>query len=295
MIQRPLLAAKTTDADLQNWKRWPMLLSPKIDGVRALIIGNEVRSRSMKLIPNLHTQFLFGREAFHGLDGELVVGQPTDKNLMQQTTSGVMTRLGQPNVTYWVFDNWARQESFNLRLNFAGWQQSSPLGVKLVPHVLVESYEEMLEYERHYLAMGYEGVMLRDPAGRYKQNRSTLKEGILLKVKRFHDAEAEVLDYEALERNLNAKVLDERGYAKRSSHQDNKVADEMLGSLLVRDLDTGVIFKVGSGFTEGQRQHLWDHRSELKGKIVKYKSLPVGVKDKPRHPIFLGFRSLIDL
>jgi hypothetical protein len=31
------------------------------------------------------------------------------------------------------------------------------------------------------------------------------------------------------------------------------------------------------------------------GKVVKYKSQPTGVKDKPRFPVFLGFRDVVDM
>jgi DNA ligase-1 len=30
------------------------------------------------------------------------------------------------------------------------------------------------------------------------------------------------------------------------------------------------------------------------GKLVKYKYFAIGVKDAPRHPVFLGFRSKLD-
>jgi len=33
----------------------------------------------------------------------------------------------------------------------------------------------------------------------------------------------------------------------------------------------------------------------LMGKVVKYKSQPTGVKDKPRFPVFLGFRDKVDM
>jgi len=138
--------------------------------------------------------------------------------------------------------------------------------------------------------------MLRLPNGPYKQNRSTLKEGYLVKVKRFHDAEAIVLDWEPLMRNFNEQESDERGYAKRSHVSANKEADELVGSLLVRCLETGQEFNIGSGFTEDQRRAAWAERANLINRIVKYKHFAVtGVKDKPRIPIFLGFRSPIDL
>lgn len=300
ILTRPLLAAKTTDADLQKLK-FPMLLSPKIDGIRALVVGGKLMSRSMKLIPNAYTQALFGRPELEGLDGELVVGNPWDKNLMQQTTSGVMSHSGTPDVSYHVFDRWNDSQQFVIRwqelavINGIGRYPGIKPWIRRVHHHFVHSYDELLALEAEYLQQGYEGVMLRDPNGPYKQNRSTLREGILLKVKRFQDSEAVVLDYELLNRNLNEQTKDERGYSKRSTSQDGKVADDLIGSLLVRDLHTGVVFSIGSGFSESQRYQLFNSRDSLRGQIVKYKSFSIGVKEKPRFPIFLGFRSPLDM
>lgn len=294
-LTRPLLAAKTTDADLQKLK-FPMLLSPKIDGIRALVVGGKLMSRSMKLIPNAHTQALFGRPELEGLDGELVVGNPWDKNLMQQTTSGVMSHGGVPDVHYYVFDKWDYPGPFHERfymIKHGGYDQES--AVHIVHHTLVSSYDALLGLEDVFTTQGFEGVMLRSLTGSYKQNRSTLREGILLKVKRFQDSEAVVLDYELLNRNLNEQTKDERGYSKRSTSQDGKVADELVGSLLVRDCVSGIDFNIGSGFTDIQRRALYADRANLKGRIVKYKSFSIGVKEKPRFPIFLGFRSPLDM
>lgn len=294
-LTRPLLAAKTTDADLQRLK-FPMLLSPKIDGIRALVVGGKLMSRSMKPIPNLYTQALFGHPNLEGLDGELVVGNPWDRNLMQQTTSGVMSHGGRPNVRFFVFDRWDYLGGFADRWNSLDcYDQTNSSTVIQVPHCYAHDLHSVLELERHYVDMGYEGVMLRDPNGPYKQNRSTLREGILLKVKRFQDSEAVVLDYELLNRNLNEKTKDERGYSKRSTSQDGKVADDLIGSLLVRDCVSGIDFNIGSGFTDIQRRALYADRANLKGRIVKYKSFSIGVKEKPRFPIFLGFRSPQDM
>lgn len=198
MIKRPMLAAKATDEELQAlFKRGhSFLLSPKIDGIRALVVNGQLVSRTMKPIRNYHTQQLFGRPELEGLDGELVVGTAHDKNLMQQTSSGVMSYNGQPDVWFYVFDRWDQQQYFSSRLDAASRIANSDANCIALSHHLVWSYDDMLEQEEKYLSMGYEGVMLRHPNGPYKQNRSTLKEAYLVKVKRFHDAEAVVLDWE---------------------------------------------------------------------------------------------------
>lgn len=295
MIKRPMLAAKATDAELQAlFKRGhPFLLSPKIDGIRALVVNGTLVSRTMKPIRNYYTQQLFGRPELEGLDGELVVGNPWDKNLMQQTSSGVMSYDGKPDVAFHVFDQWNYPATFECRLPTSARFNR----VVNVRHHWIDSYDEMLEWETHYLAVGYEGVMLRHPNGPYKQNRSTLREAYLVKVKRFEDAEATVIGADPLYRNLNSAEEDERGYTKRSQSKAGKYADDLLGALLVRDNTTGIEFSVGSGFTEAQRRSLWTQGgTDLVGRVIKYKSFKnAGVKTAPRHPIFLGFRDAEDM
>jgi DNA ligase-1 len=293
-IKRPMLAAKATDEELQAlFKRGHgFLLSPKIDGIRALVVNGTLVSRTMKPIRNTHTQSLFGRPELEGLDGELVVGNPWDKNLMQQTSSGVMSYAGKPDVKFYVFDQWNYPGPFEIRLPVA---VNSPSVVNHT-HRWVLSYEEMLYWEEHYLKRGYEGVMLRHPNGPYKQNRSTLREAYLVKVKRFEDDEAIITGFVPLLRNHNEQERDERGYAKRSSSIANKEADDLLGAITVKCPKRGYEFSIGSGFTEAQRISIWNRREELRGRFVKYKSFKnAGVKIAPRHPIFLGFRDPEDM
>jgi len=58
---------------------------------------------------------------------------------------------------------------------------------------------------------------------------------------------------------------------------------------------TGVEFSIGTGLTALQRGVFWARQDDYLGKTVKYKFFPVGVKDKPRHPVFLGLRHPEDM
>lgn len=288
---KPMLAAATGGANL----RYPVLVSPKLDGVRCLIINGVAVSRSFKPIPNQFVQTLFGKSSLNGLDGELIVGPPSANDVYQQTMSGVMSRDGNPAVTFWVFDDLSLGADQPFIRRFAGIEiRIRKVGcVKLVKHVKLLNEEALLTHEALTLSDGYEGVMIRDPEGQYKYGRSTLKEGWLLKLKRFEDAEAMIVGMTPLMHNDNEAKLNELGQLERSSHKAGKVAMRKLGSFLVRDLKTDVEFEVGTGFTEAQRLSFW--REAPFGRIIKYKSQPTGVKDKPRFPVFLGFRDERDL
>ena len=274
---------------------FPIYASPKLDGIRVIIKDNQVLSRNGKLIPNVLIQSLL--KSYHGLDGELIVGHPTHTNVFQLTTSGVMSIEGTPNVRLYVFDCWYAEGGIDARYNeVLKIIQNNPIvDIEVVPQIIINSLEELYKFEEDCLAKGYEGVMLRYPNAPYKNGRSTVKEGALLKLKRFKDSEAEILSIEPLLRNHNEATKNALGHTERSSHKDNKIADDLLGSMNVKDYYTGIEFSIGSGFNEEQRRDFWNRRDELIGSIIKYKSFAIGVKDKPRFPVFCGLRHFNDI
>lgn len=295
---KPMLAAKDASKI-----RFPVLASPKIDGVRAVIIEGRVLSRSLKPIPNPFVQRCFGTAVLNGFDGELVVGESTgrDENgddVMQRTTSGVMAKTGLPNVAYHVFDLTNLDYGFESRFaTLSRIVENLPFDrLVLVPHVLIHDQAELDAYEAKCLAEGYEGVMVRDPAGKYKHGRSTAKEGGLVKIKRFTDAEAVIIDFVEREHNDNEATVDELGHTKRSTHKAGKRPAGDLGAFVCHHSLTGQTFQVGTGFSAAQRKLFWEQRETMRGQICKYKSFEVtGVKDAPRFPIFVGIRSPFDL
>lgn len=304
---RPMLAAKTPDS-LESL-RYPVYASPKIDGIRCLILSAAdyeaqtnkksprdyiAVSRTLKPIPNLHIQHCLDDPAFLGFDGELAVGPPNSPNLMQETMSGCTTRSGAPDFTYWVFDNWTRCKTPFSRIAAYYQTITPPSQVRFLPQVLVHDAEELAAYEQEMLADGYEGVIVRCPNSPYKFNRSTQREQYLTKIKRFATSEAEIVGFTPWYHNANDAELDERGYIKRSTHQANKVAAEMLGSFKVRE--NNMLFGVGGGMTIEQRIHFWRIRESLLGQHLTYKHFAAsGVKDNPRHTIFVSLRHEIDL
>lgn len=281
---KPMLAS---EANLKALK-FPVLASPKLDGVRALVRDGVVLSRSLKPIPNRHVQLMFGRTELEGLDGELILGDPTNPEAYRRTVSAVMSIEGEPNVDFHVFDRWDRDYPYNeVALSYA-------LTIP-VWSTLILTMEELEEYEVALLDKGYEGVILRDPQSPYKFGRSTPKEGYLLKLKRFADSEAEIIDFEELMYNYNAATINEMGHTERSTKQDGLLPAGKLGALVVRDIHFGVEFKIGTGFSAAERQNFWNLRAPLRGALVKYRYFPTGSKEKPRFPSFQGFRHRIDL
>jgi DNA ligase-1 len=154
--------------------------------------------------------------------------------------------------------------------------------------------EELLANEERWLSHGYEGLMGRSISGHYKFGRATMKEGLLWKLKRFCDAEYEVIGFEELFHNHNEATIDELGHTKRSSNSENKTGGNVLGALVLRSQLAGE-FRCGTGFTEEMRAEIWANRSRYLGRMAKIKHFEIGVKDLPRFPVFLGWRAEEDM
>lgn len=285
---KPMLA---DDANL-NALQFPLLASPKLDGVRASVVDKKLLTRSLKPLPNRYIQ---GMSIDAPLDGELIVGDPTSPSVFRDTMKVVMAH-DEPvdDLRYFVFDLVNTSKGFADRLmstlNYCDGQRIIHL-----PHVVVQNFDDLLRIEEAALDNGYEGLMVRDPNGPYKFGRATAREGYLLKVKRKKTSEAMILNFVEQMHNANEAKIDNLGYMERSSHQANLVPMGTLGALIVRDLTTGVEFNVGTGFDAQLRKEIWLDQARYRGSIITYEFLPVGVKDKPRHPVFKGFRSVEDM
>lgn len=292
MIRKPMLAGKCKDTS--NLK-YPVMCTPKLDGIRCIVVNNKALSRSFKPIPNKYTRTFVESNCPNGFDGELVV-----KGTFQDVSSSIMSEDGQPDFTYMVFDfvKTTLSVPYDIRMKDLEAQIKS-IGserIQAVLPILINNEEELLAFEKKCLAEGYEGIMIRDPKGEYKCGRSTEREGLLLKLKRFEDAEAVIVGYGEKMHNTNEAKKDELGYTKRSTSKNGMVPAGTLGEIRVRSKDFKNEFCIGSGFDDALRAKLWKEKDKLVGRIVKFKYQTVGsTADAPRLPIFLGFRSEDDI
>ena len=104
-------------------------------------------------------------------------------------------------------------------------------------------------------ADGGDGMMIRDPKSQYENKRSKL----LLKVKKFEDAEATVIGKEPGTGRLVG----------------------LMGAIRVRE-KSGTEFKIGSGFNDQQRKN-----PPKNGTIVTFKFMGRSTNGVPRFPIYM--------
>jgi DNA ligase-1 len=278
-----------------NKLAYPLIASPKVDGIRCIIFDGTAYSRKMEPLPNRHLQ-KWAASIPDGLDGELIVGSITDPASWNETQSGIMSEDDEPDFSFFIFDRYegdphgnATNASYEVRLSNLTAYEKLPR-VRVLPHVIVKSEVILQKYVQNNLSLGYEGTMVRDPAGAYKQGRSTLKESGLLKIKPWFDSEAVVLSVVERKHNENEATKDALGYTKRSSHKGNKVGTNTLGAFVCRDVKTGEEFRIGTGLTDEQRDALWTKREDLIGAEVSYVYRSLTTDNKPRHPSFKGLR-----
>ena len=298
MITKPMLATKCTNKDKL---RYPVLATPKLDGIRCLKINGQAVSRTFKPIPNGYIRGMIEANLPDGVDGEIIIPGKT----FGEITGIVMSsrNVDIHSFQYFVFDyvlGGCGNASDALHVPYSGRMENlrklnTPVWVVKVLPVVINNRAELDAFEQKCMDDGYEGAMVRDPRGPYKCGRSTEKEGWLLKIKRFEDSEAVIFGFEEKMHNENEAKKDVFGRTERSTCKEGMTPAGTLGTLLVRDLFTGIEFGIGSGLDDATRAEIWANKQKYLGKIVKYRYQPYGVKEAPRFPTFLGFRHPDDI
>jgi DNA ligase-1 len=309
MSTKPMLAEDLVEDKLV----FPCGVQPKIDGVRGCNLDGWLTGRSLKAHKNRYTTNYYSGEHYFGLDGELAAEQECHPDLCRITTSAVGTIMGEPYTVWHCFD-YITEDTISLPYGeryIALMNKVQSLNnphIKLVPMFVVNNLQELLAYESMWLDMGYEGLIKRDLNGKFKQGRSTVKEGGLLRLKRFIEEEGEVVGIVEGEINGNEAQTNELGKTFRSSRKENMVPNGMVGTLKVRSLkqvldrdgsvliekDQIVTVSAGS-MKHPERIYYMRNPDQLLRKIIKFKFFPKGMKDEPRFPTFKSIKIESDL
>ena len=229
-------------------------------------------------------------------DGRYDLGEEQTINGIpfHQVTSAVMSTEGEPDFVYIVFDR-IGPDSYQERMDALEMRSWAYDFIKILMPSWCRDKTQFMQMTRDFLKEGYEGIIMRDPQGRYKHGRSTVREQGLLKWKPVMDAEATVIGFYEEMHNTNKGVRNALGRTERSTAKEGLTGKGRLGGLIVQDIKTGTEFRIGSGYDAAQRLVYWRHGEGLIGLIVKYKCQEEGSKDKPRFPVFLGFRDKEDM
>jgi DNA ligase-1 len=263
-----------------------------------MIDGHAV-SRTYKPIPNVYVRTTLEKWVPEGMDMELTSGAN-----FQECTGNIMREDGEPEFTVSVIDyvDGALDVPYEERIlrakNWFDHAGKLPFQWVVLTPTIARTKVDIEQYEAQALAAGHEGIMLRKLDAPYKTGRSTFREGILIKVKRFRSTTAVIVDVEEQQHNSNPAMRDAFGRTKRSTAQEGKVDAGTLGALIVRGIEgtyKGVEWSVGTGFDAAQRADFWKRRKEIVGQFITCRYFPTGSDTKPRFPTWVGMRHEDDI
>lgn len=312
---KPALA---TDADLSSVK-FPVLVSCKVDGVRAMNLNGTLTGRSLDPFEGFGITEYFSQPEFVGLDGEMILGdKPNCTERLCSLTTGAMGRFKgvtvMPDLTWWVFD-YITPETVNLpyraRYELLGEKVKvlSHPRIHLMPSIEVLDKDTLNLLIAAHSEQGYEGTIIRNPNAVYKEGRATKKGQELWRVKPWGDAEILVTGVTEGQMNGNEAKTNTLGRTERSSAQAGMVPNGQVGSIqgtMLADFHCpltgrllfakGLAVTVGSGeMSVKEATHFFQNQHEIVGHIVKFKHMLHGIKDLPRFPTYVSHRLPQDL
>ena len=291
---KPMLASNTT-IDIKTLK-YPLLVSYKLDGIRCLFFCGHMYSRSLKSFPNIQLRKRFEYLAKLSYEKNIILdGELLSKSLTFNELSGLTRQLDKElpeDLNFYCFDvikdqnfNQNFQERVKLVINI-GYSDY----VQIVKQKLLYTVEEVNKYYEEALDWGCDGLILRDPNGKYKFGRGTVKEGLIYKMKPFMTFDAIINDViQATEVREGAeKKINELGRSVTSKKKDDRILIEKASAFVVKY--EGLDLKVTIAMTDEEKEEVWHNRKKYIGRTIEYKGMLVGSKDLPRHPVFLRFR-----
>lgn len=312
-IIKPLLAKDVQEDKL----KFPLIISPKIDGSFGFIQSDHLMARSLKPHENIFSTYKWSCPQFEGLRGELTLGgNPTAENLCRDTSSALRTIYGEPEIHLWCFD-YITHETKNLpysarlavleakinELNTHGYEH-----IHLIPTYVIDNLQEYREYRDRFLQKGYEGCIVRDPKATHKEGRSSSVRADLWRWKPWSSAEIRVTHLVDEMKNNNEAKVNALGHTERSTHKENLTSKGMLGAIvgklvtplldcygkMIAEIGTDVTIATGS-LKEKECKFYWDNPSELMDKVVEFEYFSYGLKEKPRFAQFKRIRSEVDM
>lgn len=262
-----------------------VVMTLKLDGIRCSAIienGNiTFKSRQGKEILGLNEieeslKAIGSSDVF--LDGELirknVDNLPSDENFRLTTQIVNSDSLDKRGLEFVIFDTLSLEEYRNKkcectyaeRTDYMDFMVHYMIGtnVRLVECFgITNDVDEVYECLDRVTSKGYEGLMLNTLDGMYEFGKRSKG---LMKVKKFKNADVLVVGVEEGTGRLK----------------------DTLGALRIQFKYKDVVYEnsLGSGFTDEEREHFWNHQDQIIGKVIEIKYFEIS-KNKQGD---IGFR-----
>lgn len=212
----------------QNEHVTDYLVSEKYDGIRAIWDGKKLTTRNgHPIYPPVWFTEGWPNQWF---DGELWAGRQ-QFNVVQNTVLSTEPDDSKwSKITYMVFDAPNKRDPFAIRaIHYTSLIGSSnSKTIQPITQITLSDEETLFKYLDSVTATGGEGLMLHRKDAMHRDGRTSA----LLKLKRFQDGEAKVLQH----------------LPGKGKYQG------MMGALLVETVE-GTRFRLGTGFSDSERRN----------------------------------------
>jgi ATP-dependent DNA ligase len=270
-----------------NELKYPVMVQGKKDGVRALLIDKIFYSRNMKPIRNKMVQKIAAQlpnfMSNYVIDGEWWAPNTnfnTIQSIIMDSDDVLPAAFKHISWDCMGANQWSRKSCDKLyvqRLEDLGmllrrlYRHTSPMVQTPLQRIITYYVGNPLIFARVYsqmLADGEEGAMVKDPSGKYKWGRATVREATMLKYKPTWSID---LPIHAVE----------EGVGKRKG---------MVGAFVVVLGSTEIRVGAGKGVTDEVMTKLWQRRHSLAGRTLEVYHSGVTPDGSFRFPKWKGIR-----
>ena len=261
MIWEPMLAHRYIEKN--KYIKFPCYVQPKLDGMRCCNTVDGFYSRGGKKIKSVPGLEKSVQDKFIDwkLDGELYSHSMTFQEMMSDCRKTV--NIMENNlISYYVFDFMDENTVFEDRLLMLRQKQFElPPRCHLLETYSCNNESEFYSFFKSFLNAGYEGIIYRSINGMYAPGKRSVD---LLKLKTTHCIEATCVDIK----------IGKGRHEKR------------MGAIECALKDYVTVF-VGSGFSDSDREDIWNNKDAYIGRKVKIQYQEKTDRDVPRFPVFI--------
>lgn len=255
-VHEAMLAQKLELAKI----RFPVWASPKLDGMRCQFVNNDrLVTRTGKAIVGVRHILNFLIDRYPEMDGELMIPGLH----FQQSLGQLRSHEDCPNAVFYVFDHINENMKFEERLKIIDNLKGQHSNIKVVKHVLVHNVDELMAMYDKCIGAGLEGLVVKTVGHKYEKTRSKH----WLKMKEVGSVDVRVVGY---------------------GEGEGKYAGT-LGAIIVQ-LDNGQTTNVGTGFSDAQRNQIWENRDTYLHRHAEIQYHEITMDGNLRHPRFYRWR-----
>lgn len=172
---------------------------------------------------------------------------------------------------------------------------------KVVTQTLLHNEQKIITMYEKALADGWEGLVLWQPNGLYKENKTTAKEGTVFKLKPIRTWDAQILYVtQATIVNPNAeKNRDELGRSVTSKKKNDRIPIDMAAGFRCIMEENGKEITISLAgdkeedpenvMSEEEKKEIWQQRKKYIKLWIEFKGIDRGM-EVPQHPVLVKMR-----